>query len=235
MTERLRHELKRRMDLLGIKAATLSKEAGLGPTAVRDILEERIGSPTEKTLRALAKRLGCTVGDLVCETSTRPSAIPADSAHLLPLDGIPEIDVIAGMGMGADATVGNLITPDGSQISGDDVRDWWGIPDSYLSGELRLTRKRARIIEVRGDSMEPTLKGGDRVMIDIGDQNPTPGGPFAIWDGFGVAVKRLERIERSDPPAFEVISDNPAHKAKTLTIDEIRIIGRVVWFARRIG
>lgn len=235
MSERIRAELQRRMNLLGMNRAELSKKAGLGPTAVRDILEERVSSPTEKTLRGLARVLGCTVGDLTGEAKKAPSAIPADLEHVPPTLGVPEIDVIAGMGAGGEALVECFVTSNGDGILADTVRDYWGIPDEYLSGELRISRKRARIIEVRGDSMEPTLKGGDRVMIDVGDQNPTPGGPFAIWDGFGVAVKRLERIERSDPPAFEVISDNPAHKPKTMTIDEIRIIGRVIWFARRMG
>lgn len=223
------------MRALGSNPKRLARDAGLGETAVRDIIKGISEEPRLPTLQKIARALGCTVADLTGEAPTRPTAIPADLGQIRALDAVPEIDVIAGMGIGADATIGNLVTSDGDQISGDSVRDWWGIPDNYLSGELRLTRQRARIIEVRGDSMEPTFKGGDRVMIDVGDQNPTPGGPFAIWDGFGVAVKRLERIERSDPPAFEVISDNPAHKPKTMTIDEIRIIGRVIWFARRMG
>lgn len=232
MSDRIRAEIQRRMALLGMNRAELSIKAGLGRTAVRDILEERVGSPTEKTLRGLARALGCSISDL---TGDKPSAIPADLEHVPPIPGVPEIDVIAGMGGGGESFVESFITPNGADIQADAVRDYWGIPDEYLSGELRISRKRARIIEVKGDSMEPTLKGGDRVMIDVGDQNPTPGGPFAIWDGFGVAVKRLERIEKSDPPAFEVISDNPAHKTKILTAEEIRIIGRVIWFARRMG
>jgi transcriptional regulator with XRE-family HTH domain len=145
-----------------------------------------------------------------------------------------EVDVRAGLGSGgvADETVedgGN-----GYTISGDAIRDEWALPAAYVAGELRADADNLRIIEVRGDSMAPSLLSGDRVMIDQADTNPTPPGIFALWDGFGVVVKRLERVPQSDPPAVTVISDNTFHSPYQLTADEARILGRVIWFARRM-
>lgn len=82
--------------------------------------------------------------------------------------------------------------------------------------------------------MSPTLESGDRAMIDTGDRVPAPDGLFALHNGIGVVVKRLEFIPNSDPPGFKIMSDNPKHSTYERTIEEINVIGRVVWFARKI-
>ncbi len=116
----------------------------------------------------------------------------------------------------------------------DGVSGCWSLPSDYLYAELRVAPRAARLIEVQGDSMEPTLRAGDRVMIDTADQRPSPPGVFALWDGFGVVVKRIEPIPNSDPPTIRVQSDNTNHQAYNRSAAEINIIGRVVWFGRRL-
>lgn len=238
MNQQVRDEISRRMKLLGKNAKQLSVEAGLGDTAVRDILEERVKNPTARTLSALAKQLGCSLGDLTGESVrlTKPhESVPSDPALVQELSGVPEIDAVLGAGMGGDGqTEAWFIGPD-QVVSSDVVREIWGIPDSYLAAELRTSRKRVRIIEVRGDSMEPTLEAGDRVMVDLSDRRPSPDGLFALWDGIGVVVKRLEHIPYSDPTSFRIISDNTErHSSYERNGDEINVIGRVIWLARKI-
>jgi hypothetical protein len=53
-------------------------------------------------------------------------------------------------------------------------------------------------------------------------------------DGRGLVAKRLEHIPTSDPPAMRVISDNKLYPEYGPTAVEIRIIGRIRWFAREI-
>ena len=50
----------------------------------------------------------------------------------------------------------------------------------------------------------------------------------------GLVAKRLEHIRNSDPPAVRVISDNKFYPAYERTAEEIRIIGRIRWFAREM-
>jgi transcriptional regulator with XRE-family HTH domain len=166
--------------------------------------------------------------------STKVTAIPSDLNLVPTIDGIAEMEVIGGLGSGGQADLEDFEAGNGHSISADVVRDTWSLPPAYLAGELRITSKRARIIEVRGDSMEPTLLSGDRVMIDVGDRGLSQEGVFALWDGDGVAVKRLERVRPSDPPSLRLISDNPRHRAVELTMEEVQIIGRVIWVARKI-
>ncbi len=63
--ERVKAQLKRLMDLKGIKAKTLSRNAGLGETAVRDILERENADMRVATLHALAGALNVTLDDIV--------------------------------------------------------------------------------------------------------------------------------------------------------------------------
>lgn len=82
--------------------------------------------------------------------------------------------------------------------------------------------------------MEPSLCAGDMILIDITKKSPTPPGIFVLFDGFGLVTKRLEFISNTNPPAIRIISDNAQYSAYERTIDELHIIGRVVWFAREL-
>lgn len=148
-------------------------------------------------------------------------------------DKIIEVDVLGGMGGGGIAPTVNYTDDGGNTYQTDDVKALWDLPSPYLT-ELRVSATNARIIEVQGDSMEPTLRPGDRVMINIADKRPSPPGVFALWDGFGIVVKRLEPIPNSDPATLRLISDNEKHSTYERTLDEVCIVGRVVWFGRRM-
>ena len=63
--ERVRSAIRRAMARKDIKAKPLSKAAGLGETAVRDILESRSADPRLGTLRALAASLDTSVEELI--------------------------------------------------------------------------------------------------------------------------------------------------------------------------
>jgi len=166
----------------------------------------------------------------------RPLAHPLDHP-LAPASGceaVAEIAVRGGMGGGGEAGVSYSDDGQGGVAIADDVKGNWFLPTEYLRSELSVSPVAARIIEVQGDSMTPTLVSGDRVMIDTNDQRPTPPGIFALWDGFGVVVKRLELIPNSDPPLLRISSDNANHNEYQRTIEEVNIIGRVVWYGRRM-
>ena len=82
-----------------------------------------------------------------------------------------------------------------------------------------------------GDSMQPTLLDSDMIVID------TLQNQLNKWDriwamslhGAG-AVKRLGPADRG---MVEVISDNPGIPNRTVKLEDVRIIGRVVWSGRR--
>ncbi len=143
------------------------------------------------------------------------------------IKSIAEVDVRGGMGSGGEA-----ISVNHSGLPKDAVRDTWALPDGYVHNELHVSQDAAKIIEVHGDSMEPTLRSGDRVMVNTADRAPSPPGLFAIWDGIGIAVKRIEPVIGQG--LLRIISDNAMHSTAEMAADEITLIGRVVWLARRV-
>jgi phage repressor protein C with HTH and peptisase S24 domain len=105
---------------------------------------------------------------------------------------------------------------------------------SWIRHKLKASPAQLRIMHVEGDSMAPTLLSGDAVLVDMTRQLPNPPGIFVLDDGMGLVAKRLEHIPNSDPPAVRVISDNKLYPEYERTAEEIRIIGRIRWFAREI-
>ena len=143
---------------------------------------------------------------------------------------IRELDVRAGAGGGGvyhTETVEDV--GGGLTVNVHEVKSEWTLPETYVRQELKVSPDAAEIIEILGDSMAPTLESGDRVLVDRNHRLPTPPGVYALFDGYGVVVKRIEIVHGADPSTIRVISDNPHHSTYEITLDEAQIIGRVVW------
>lgn len=140
----------------------------------------------------------------------------------------PELNVRGGAGAGGIAV--DAYTPDdeGGHQNTDAVVRRWGIPYRFVRDELRATPNAVNIIEVLGDSMEPTLKPGDRVLIDTNHKMPSPPGVYAVWDGFGIVIKRVEPVRSDHRPMVRLISDNPNHRPYEVSLEEANIIGRAI-------
>ena len=110
----------------------------------------------------------------------------------------------------------------------------WHLPEPYVRHSLSLQPNNLALIQVRGDSMEPTLRAGDLVMVDLSDQTIAQPGIFALYEGHGTVVKRVEAIPGSEPPKVRLLSDNPRHSAYDVLAQYVSIAGRVVWLGRRI-
>lgn len=102
----------------------------------------------------------------------------------------------------------------------------------------RLTGASAEelgLLQVEGDSMAPTLLPGDDILVDRSD------GPERLRDGLYVLriedlllVKRLTLHPVSR--RVTVQSDNPAYADwPDLSLEDIVVIGRVIWTGRRVA
>ncbi|PRD42090.1 transcriptional regulator [Phyllobacterium phragmitis] len=142
---------------------------------------------------------------------------------------IPEIDVRAGMGAGGLVVEHSSDNPD-IRFAPEVIRDYWRLPSSTVS-QLNVAAGNIVALPSFGDSMEPTIKDGDAVFVDISHRLPSPPGIFALADEFGgVVIKRLEVVSRPNAEHVEVSvsSDNPRHTTRTLLLEEIHIIGRYI-------
>ena len=221
--------LRDRMTALGLSNERLAHKVGVHHHSMVSALLTGRRRVSLLDAPKLAEALQVSVHELLSRCGLDLDYRPPAPANDLPL-GVPEIDVRAGAGDGAGE---GLVDYEGGEPA-DAVAAVWQLPPDYLRSELRVRRDQARIVEVFGDSMSPTLVSGDRVMLNLADVKPSPPGIFAVWDGLGVVVKRLDYIPGSEPPTIKLISDNPHHAEYERTADEVRIIGRVMWVARRL-
>jgi phage repressor protein C with HTH and peptisase S24 domain len=192
------------------------------------------GSPkvlSEDDRIALAEHLGIDEDELRHQAQPRPQTRPTRRARRVradtdgePFEGfskVPEIDVRASAGPGA-------------LLEGfEETKDVWYFPDAMIRHEFRTRAGDLRIITIDGDSMEPVLSSGDRIMIDTSQRIPVPPGIFVIWDGMGIVAKRIEHILSSEPAKLRIMSVNPDYETYERDAEEVHVIGRVVWSARR--
>lgn len=117
--------------------------------------------------------------------------------------------------------------------TGDDDPQMAQLPRRLIEDELRGKPHDFMLIDVRGDSMEPDFQHGDQILIDRRDRNPRQPGAFALWDGDGYVVKLVERIPQRSG-WYKVFSANTRYTSYEIDSDDAEIIGRPVWFARRL-
>lgn len=140
------------------------------------------------------------------------------------LDGdvafIPLLDVVASAGSGIEnpfpATIDQLPFP----------RRWLA--------ELGVPESSAYLLELGGDSMEPTIRDGSICLLDSRLQTPRVEGVYALIDGKDV---RIKRIGRGWEGKIVLISDNERYESETLAgpdAEALRIAGKIVWAGGKI-
>ena len=85
-------------------------------------------------------------------------------------------------------------------------------------------------IAVAGDSMEPTLRDGDEILVDK-TPRPLRDGIHVVRLDDALLVKRVELLRGGH---IALASDNPAYRTIEVPMDEIGVVGRVVWKSGRL-
>lgn len=132
---------------------------------------------------------------------------------------VPRYEVSASMG-------------NGSVIHSELIVDYLAFREDWVRTVLCLNPKNLILINSLGDSMEPTLKTGDLLLIDRGSENVRHDDIYAFSANGDLRVKR---IQFSVNGSIVIRSDNPRYDPEIIAsgeADALRIIGRVVWFGR---
>ncbi len=85
-------------------------------------------------------------------------------------------------------------------------------------------------IAVAGDSMEPLLRDGDEILVDIAPR-PLRDGIHVVRVGDALMVKR---VQTGVPDVIVLESENPSYRPIELPRGEVQVIGRVVWKGGRL-
>jgi phage repressor protein C with HTH and peptisase S24 domain len=197
-----------------LKVKPWSQLAKVGDGTVRNYLEGRTESLTHTTLEKLAFAANATIAELIGEMAGSPR---------------PGKDLIAIHGLKIEAGLGG-----GVDVSEEPLGEPVYFRKTMIERLTRGKRSQLRVIDLRGDSMEPTLFDGDRAMIDLNDVdvagNP---GVFCLWDGTGLVVKRLQLIP-GEHTMVRIKSDNARYDTIDVDAQAVRVIGRVVWRSGRL-
>ena len=144
-----------------------------------------------------------------------------DAGALAPADSREFRPVLLTHGAGIAAGTG--ANPDDERVLGS-----LAFRDDWLQRHS-LNPKRCRVIEVTGDSMEPTLQHRAMILVDFQRTVRRRDRIFAVRTEDGPVVKRLQR----DDDGWQLVSDNPAHTPVPWPRDG-QVIGQVMWTGRTL-
>ena len=114
------------------------------------------------------------------------------------------------------------------------------VPTAYypisrkLASDLGLNVHETEIIFAQGDSMMPTIDGGDSLLVDHGRKEIYDGKIYCVRIDGQLYAKRLQKIP---PSRVLVVSDNPKYRSFEVNLNEERdydfeVIGEIRWWGR---
>ena len=91
-----------------------------------------------------------------------------------------------------------------------------------------------RILDVEGDSMEPEIREGDWVVVDLASRLPEAGGAFLLRLGERLVTRRVEAAHgdgaEDERPRLRLIpADHSPCRA-----EDVHVRNKVLWVVRRV-
>lgn len=199
----------------GVSLAALSQMIGRNTTYLQQFV--RKGSPRrleERDRATLARFFGVAEAQLGApeEKSSRIGGKSPRGGWI----GIPRLPLGASAGPGAFA---GEEEPFGA----------FGVTAAWLR-QNNLDPAMLSAIAVVGDSMEPTLRDGDEIIVDKTPRPRRDGIHVVRVDG----TLLVKRLETGRPGVIVLKSDNRIYDPIELPPSEVEVIGRVVWKSGRL-
>lgn len=185
-----------------------------------------VSEPGREHLEAIARQTGVSAAWLLLgdgdpdgnayqmQTQTQGLAVRAPA-----LDGIedrfalvPLYDVRVSAGHGAFNGTENVLT----QLAF----------TRYWLNKLGLHAAHLVAVRVDGDSMEPTIRSGDVLLIDRAQTHPRDGAIYVMRREDWLVAKRLQLLAGG---RVRVISDNQTYPPEEVEPAALEILGRAVW------
>lgn len=216
--EAIREELIRQLDAKLIKGKDVAAALGIDPARVTEMrkYERRVQAEEEEPLArilGLADEPVPATGEITRHSLT-------DLATELGLVLVDEIDLAFGMGA--------------TYLDGSDPEVLGIVPfrENWLQGLYSGDVKHLKVVRGRGDSMEPTIRDGDTVLVDtsqrrIDDQD-------RIWAISYGDLGMIRRIRVTPRGSWMLMPDNQVVRPDEVGDGETAVIGRVIWIGRRI-
>lgn len=185
-------------------ASGLAKKAGLDPTTFNK--SKRItpeGRPRWPSTESVAKALAAT------NTKVDTFVTLISDGFKPPIQNVPVIGF-------AEAGAGGYFDDGGFPVG----KGWEEIAFPQVTDE------HAYALEISGDSMKPAYRDGDIIIV-------SPGAPVRRGDRVVVKTKTgevmVKELRRKTAKSVELKSLNAEHRDRTLPVNDIVWIARIVW------
>lgn len=155
-------------------------------------------------------------------TKSEPHEVVSDHAPTRSRDAGDTVEVIA-LDLSVSMGPGTLIE---EFVEEEPVR----FDIALLRAITRAPFQSLRVVKGIGDSMEPTLRTNDRLLIDTSDKMLSRAHGIYWVDHLG--AHGLKRLRPYGKGRVLIMSDNPAVADYDVDADEMRIHGRAVWLMR---
>lgn len=146
--------------------------------------------------------------------------------QLTQTDDLPGFTLVPRLNVQASAGFGALT------LSEEPV-DFLAFQESWLRAR-NINPRFARVLTTRGDSMEPTIRDGDVLLVDTSIDHVRDNTIYIVVYGGLVLVKR---VHGKFDGSLVLISDNATYPPETIAahdVPNLKVAGRVMWFGRSI-
>jgi len=208
----------------------LARASGVPQPTINRIVNKVAGTPETTTLAKIA--FACQVSLQWLLDGSGPKSIHDLNAMVLAIDSDFKRVVVPEPSDERFAKIRKVTLRLSAGIMGFRTEEC-GDDDETISIDLRWLEKRGYrkeyliAIDIKGQSMEPSLFDGDTVVINTADKTPVDGAVFAVnYEGEAV-VKRMSR----DAGHWWLTSDNPDQRRfprKVCGGIECLVVGKVV-------
>lgn len=196
------------IDASGLKVADFARKFDIEPSYISQLLNGHRGIG-EKAARNIEKKVGLEQMALDAGRGDTPALLP----NVTP------------------APIGHRLIPIINEVQ---AGTWREIREDFQTTEMLLTDLElshyAFALTVRGDSMTPDFREGDRVIIDP-EVNPVPGDFVAAVNGSDKATfkKYRERgVDATGATVFELVPLNQDYPTLRSDMEQISIIGTMM-------
>lgn len=210
-----RHRLAELADRRGVSLAALSRLIGRNTTYLQQFITK--GSP-----RRLAEEDRRTLAQFFAVAESELGGSEVASYDLPASRGVSEWVEVPRLPLDASAGPGAL---DAAELPFDAFR----FSTRWLR-EQGLDARMLSAIAVAGDSMEPVLRDGDEILVDR-TPRPLRDGVHVVRLGEALHVKRVQAV---GPGRLTLISANAAYPPIEVGLDDVDVVGRVVWKGGRL-
>ncbi len=122
----------------------------------------------------------------------------------------------------------------GRLVESEQLVDFVSFKEDWVHNYLRVPRQNLALLDVKGDSMSPTMNDADLILIDLRSDRIEDSAIYVIEFDDALLVKRVQR--RFDGSVV-IKSDNPVYEPEVIPqerAEALRIVGRVVWTGKKV-